>query len=49
MLSDEPVYIDDVVKDSEVSLARISKTLLSLEMKRLIQELPGKQYIRRST
>ncbi|MDP3804906.1 MAG: DNA-processing protein DprA, partial [Candidatus Omnitrophota bacterium] len=45
-LSDEPLYIDDVVKESSVELSRASKVLLALELKRLIKELPGKQFIR---
>jgi DNA processing protein len=47
ILSDEPLYIDDVVKESGVELSRASKVLLALELKRLIKELPGKQFIRR--
>lgn len=47
ILSDEPVYIDDIVKDSKIDMGRISKVLLNLEFKRLIKELPGKQFIRR--
>jgi len=46
ILSDEPVYIDDVVKESGVESRLASKALLSLELKRLIKELPGKQFIR---
>ena len=45
-LSDEPLYIDDVVKESGVELNKASKVLLGLELKRLIKELPGKQFIR---
>lgn len=46
ILSDEPMYIDDVVKGSGVEQGRISKVLLGLEMKKIIRELPGKQFIR---
>ena len=46
ILSDEPVYIDDVMKESGVELSKISNVLLGLELKRLIKELPGKQFIR---
>jgi DNA processing protein len=45
-LSDEPVHIDDVVKDSKVEPRRIAKVLLSLQMKRVIKELPGKNFVR---
>jgi len=46
ILSDEPLYIDDVVKESGVESRLASKVLLVLELKRLIKELPGKQFIR---
>ncbi len=46
ILSDEPMYIDDVVKESGVELSLASKVLLVMELKRLIKELPGKQFIR---
>jgi len=46
ILSDEPLYIDDVVKESGVELSKVSKALLALELKRLIKALPGKQFIR---
>ena len=46
ILSDEPLYIDDVVKESGVESRLASKVLLGLELKRLIKELPGKQFIR---
>jgi DNA processing protein len=46
ILSDEPLYIDDVVKRSGVELSKVSKVSLALELKRLIKELPGKQFIR---
>ncbi|MBI5123880.1 MAG: DNA-protecting protein DprA [Candidatus Omnitrophica bacterium] len=47
VLYDEPLYIDDVAKESRLGLDKISKALLSLEIKKLIKELPGKQFIRR--
>lgn len=46
ILSDEPVYIDDVVEDSKVEPGRIAKVLLSLQIKRIIKELPGKNFVR---
>lgn len=49
LLSDDPLYIDDIVKDSGVSLKTISKVLLNLEFKRLVKELPGKQFVRMET
>jgi DNA processing protein len=46
-LSDEPLYIDEILNKSGVSLAIASKALLNLELKRLIRQVPGKQYVRR--
>ncbi len=46
ILSDEPLYIDDVVRESKVEHAKIAKVLLNLEMKKVIRELPGKQFIK---
>ena len=46
-LSDEPIYIDDIVAKSGLEAGKASKVLLSLQLKRIIQEVPGKQYIRK--
>ena len=46
VLSDEPVYIDDVIKGSKVKLDKALSVVLSLEIKKLIKELPGKQFVR---
>ena len=47
-LSDGPVYIDDVLKASGLNHERAAKVLLDLELKKLIEQLPGKQFIRPS-
>ena len=47
VMSDEPVYIDDIVARAGMDMANASKVLLSLQLKRLILEVPGKQYIRK--
>jgi DNA processing protein len=47
LLSDEPVYIDDLFEKSGLEHAKASKALLNLELKKLIRELPGKQFIRK--
>ena len=47
LLSDEPVYIDDLSEKSGLGQAKVSKVLLNLELKKLIKELPGKQYVRK--
>lgn len=46
VLSDEPLYIDDVMDLSNIKLNKISEILLNLEMKKVVRELPGKQFIR---
>jgi DNA processing protein len=47
MVSDEPTYIDDIAGKSGMGLSRSSKALLSLQLKQLIREIPGKQYVRK--
>ncbi len=45
MVSDEPVHIDDIVKMSSLPASEVFKNLLRLEIKRLVKELPGKNYV----
>ena len=47
-LSDEPVYVDEVLAKSKLEPAKAYKVILELELKKLIKELPGKQYVRSS-
>ena len=42
----EEVAIDDIIRASGLTSAAVSATLLALEMKRLVKQLPGKQYVR---
>ncbi len=46
-LSDEPVYIDEILENSGLEHAKVSKVLLGLELKKLIVQLPGKQFVRK--
>ncbi|MEI6863511.1 MAG: DNA-processing protein DprA, partial [Candidatus Omnitrophota bacterium] len=46
-LSDEPIYIDDIMSRAGMNIQKISKVLLALELKNLIKEVPGKQFIRK--
>ena len=46
-LSHEPVYIDELAKKSNMSVSKISALLLALELKNVIKELPGKNFILR--
>ena len=45
-VGNEEVVIDDIIRSSGLTSAAVSATLLSLEMKRLVKQLPGKQYAR---
>ncbi|MFH1189444.1 MAG: DNA-processing protein DprA [Candidatus Omnitrophota bacterium] len=46
-ISDEPAYIDDIVAKAGIGPADASKVLLDLQLKKLILEVPGKQYVRK--
>ena len=46
VLSHEEVAVDDVIRRSGLPASAASVTLLSLEMKRLIKQLPGKLFVR---
>jgi DNA processing protein len=45
-LSTEEISIDDVIRKSGLPASAASVALLSLEMKRLIRQLPGKMFVR---
>jgi DNA processing protein len=45
-IGNEEVGIDDIIRASGLTSACVSATLLALEMKRLVRQLPGKQYVR---
>jgi len=47
-LSKEEISIDDVIRKSGLPSSAASVALLSLEMKRLIRQLPGKMFLRNS-
>jgi len=46
-LSDEPMYIDEISKAAKLAPANVSKVLLDLELKKLIKQLPGKNFVRK--
>lgn len=46
-LSHEARSIDAVIEQTEMSAAQVSATLLSLELRGQIKQLPGQQYLRR--
>ncbi|HEY3856006.1 MAG TPA: DNA-processing protein DprA [Verrucomicrobiae bacterium] len=45
-LSNEESSIDDIIRQSRLPPSTVSVALLGLEMKRLIKQLPGKQFIK---
>jgi DNA processing protein len=45
-VGNEEVAIDEIIRASGLTTACVSATLLALEMKRLVRQLPGKQYVR---
>ncbi|MCX5686704.1 MAG: DNA-processing protein DprA [Candidatus Omnitrophica bacterium] len=49
ILSDEPLYIDDIFDKTGFGSAKGSKVLLNLELKKLIAELPGKNFVRKES
>lgn len=46
VLSNEAMSIDDVIRNSGLPSSAVSVGLLSLEMKRLVKQLPGKLFVR---
>jgi predicted Rossmann fold nucleotide-binding protein DprA/Smf involved in DNA uptake len=45
VLSDEPVYLDEILSETGLGTQKASQALLNLELKRMITQLPGKQFI----
>jgi DNA processing protein len=43
---EEEISIDDVIRASSLPSSAVSVALLSLEMKRLVKQLPGKMFLR---
>ena len=46
VLDHEETSIDDVIRKSGLPSSAVSVALLSLEMKRLVRQLPGKMFVR---
>ncbi|MDP3790226.1 MAG: DNA-processing protein DprA [Candidatus Omnitrophota bacterium] len=45
LLSYDPIYIDELAQKSNMSVDRVASLLVRLEIKNLIKELPGKNFI----
>lgn len=46
LISKEPVLLDEIVEKAGIGIAQISPILLKLQMRRLIRQIPGKQFVR---
>lgn len=46
LLTSEPRYIDGLSEDAGMDIASISSILLNLEMRRLVRQLPGKNFVK---
>jgi len=46
LIDKESKHIDDVIRQSGMAASTVSVTLLGLEMKRIIRQLPGKMFVR---
>jgi DNA processing protein len=49
LIGNEEAAIDEIIRGSGLTSGCISATLLSLEMKRLVRQLPGKTFVRNIT
>ena len=47
LIGKEEVAIDEIIRGSGLTSAAVSATLLALEMKRVVRQLPGKLYVRK--
>ena len=47
-ISDDETPVDEIIRGSGLTSACVSATLLALEMKRVVRQLPGRQYVRNS-
>lgn len=47
LISKEPISLDDLCEKSNFSILEIIPKVLGLELRKLIKELPGKQFVRR--
>jgi len=48
VIGEEEVVMDEIIQRSHLTSACVSATLLALEMKRLVRQLPGKVFARRT-
>lgn len=46
LISDEPVSFDEIAEKANLGIAQLARSILNLRMKKMILQLPGKQFIR---
>jgi DNA processing protein len=46
LVRDDEVVLDELIQASGLTSAQVSATLLALEMKKLVRQLPGKRFVR---
>jgi predicted Rossmann fold nucleotide-binding protein DprA/Smf involved in DNA uptake len=46
IISAQPLQLDEIVDKAKMDVIKIADLLLRLQMRRLIKELPGKQFIK---
>ena len=47
LVEDEPIHIDSIIAQTGIDTSRVSAILLQLELKGLVQQLPGKRFVKR--
>jgi DNA processing protein len=45
-ISNDPKHIDSIMKECRASAGLLNSVLISLELKGLVKQLPGKYYVR---
>ncbi len=46
LISEQPVLLDEIIEKSGFAIPEISGILLNLQLRRLIRQIPGKQFVR---
>ncbi|MDD4953467.1 MAG: DNA-processing protein DprA [Candidatus Omnitrophica bacterium] len=46
LISSESIHLDELLEKTKLDIPRVSGILLSLQLKKLIRQLPGKQFVR---
>ena len=47
ILCDTPCYVDEIIEKTQLPSAKVMSLLFTLEMKKMIKQLPGKMFIRK--